>query len=137
MRTIRFFLPAALYYGMIYFLSDQPQIPIPSVFPLQDKIFHFVIYLGFGLCLLYGLARIDRLGGLRLRLAALVVLGIIAAGLDEFHQAFVPGRTADIADAAADVLGILAGWLIVRRLLHCPAGRRWFAAGSESAPRLP
>ncbi|MCX6565507.1 MAG: VanZ family protein [Candidatus Aminicenantes bacterium] len=136
MRTIRFFLPAALYYGLIYFLSDQPQIPISFVFPLQDKFFHFVIYAGFGVCLLYGLARIDRLGTRR-RLGTLVVIGVLAAGLDEFHQAYVPGRNADIVDAAADVLGILAGWLIVRLLIRSSAGRRWFSAGSESPPRLP
>lgn len=131
MRTIRFFLPAALYYGLLYFLSDQPQIRIPLAFPLQDKIFHFVIYAGFGVCLLFGLARIERLGARR-RLGTLVVLGAIAAGLDEFHQSFVPGRAADLADAAADVLGILAAWLIVRFLVRVPAGRRWFAAHTES-----
>ena len=135
MRTIRFFVPAALYYGLIYFLSDQPQIRIPLAFPLQDKIFHFAIYAGFGVCLLFGLARIDRLGARR-RLGTLVILGAIAAGLDEFHQAFVPGRTSDFADAAVDVLGILAAWLIVRVLIRLPAGRRWFAAPTESARRL-
>ena len=127
MRTIRFFLPAALYYGLIYFLSDQPQIRIPLAFPLQDKIFHFVIYAGFGVCLLFGLARI-RLPGTRQRFGTLIVLGALGAGLDEFHQAFVPGRTADIMDILADMLGILAAWLIVRFLTHRPAGRRWFAA---------
>ncbi len=136
MRTIRFFLPATLYYGLIYFLSDQPQIRIPLAFPLQDKIFHFVIYTGFGVYLLFGLARINRLEA-RWRLGTLVVLGVIAAGLDEFHQAFVPGRTSDFADAAADVLGTLAAWLIVRFLIRRPAGRRWFAAPTESTRGFP
>jgi VanZ family protein len=36
-----------------------------------------------------------------------LLLGGFYAVLDEIHQAFVPGRTADVYDALADVIGVL------------------------------
>jgi len=130
MRTTRFFIPAVLYYAVIYFLSSRPQIPIAPLFPLQDKVFHIFLFAGFGFCLFYGLARIKRTRKRRSLFHIFIVIGIVAAALDEFHQAFVPGRSADLADIAADVLGILAGWLFVRFLLRLPAGRRLFGGGA-------
>jgi VanZ family protein len=44
----------------------------------------------------------------RLRAAALAVLCTIAvAGLDEFHQAFVPGRTGVVRDVVLDTMGAI------------------------------
>jgi len=129
MRRIAPFLPAALYYVLITLLSDRPILPLPQLFPLQDKLVHFVIFLGFGFCLLYGRARIKPESGLRPQpgaLALLAVLGAAAGGLDELHQSFVPGRTADWADLAADILGVAAAGLIVPLLVRRPWGRRLF-----------
>ncbi len=33
---------------------------------------------------------------------------------DEFHQYFVPGRSAEFGDILADFAGILFGWLIYK-----------------------
>ncbi|WP_297555469.1 VanZ family protein [uncultured Actinomyces sp.] len=49
-----------------------------------------------------------------------IVIGLSAmhAGLSELIQAyFIPGRTGDILDIAADVAGILIAWLIVALLV--------------------
>lgn len=37
-------------------------------------------------------------------------------GLDEIHQAWVPGRDADPIDFAVDAAGIAVAWLVLRRL---------------------
>ena len=127
MRKIPAFLPAALYYGLIYVLSDRPIRGIPRLFPLQDKIFHFILYAVFGLLLIQGLnrVRVEK----AVRFAALIALGIAAAGLDEFHQSFVPGRTADWADAAADILGVLAALGGVRLYLRFRPSYPWKRGG--------
>jgi VanZ family protein len=39
---------------------------------------------------------------------------------DEFHQAFVPGRTADVADWMADTLGAAIGALVATFALRRP-----------------
>lgn len=43
-----------------------------------------------------------------------LVLLIVYALLDEFHQSFVPGRTASIYDSAIDVIGGLTALLVFR-----------------------
>lgn len=115
---------------MIFVLSAQPKVRLPLDFPLVDKVLHFILYAGFGLCLAFGISRWDR-QGLRSRFGLLAILGIILGGLDEVHQLFVPGRSADIADAAVDVLGILAGGLIVRIWIRSPSGRKIFGGGNR------
>lgn len=42
-----------------------------------------------------------------------LLVGLLYASLDEFHQSFVPGRTAAITDVLIDTLGVLAGIIII------------------------
>jgi VanZ family protein len=122
MKKVPALLPAVLYYALIFYLSDQPHVRIPISFPLIDKILHTVLYAGFGLCLSFALARFDRKTAAP-RYALLILLGLVLGGLDEFHQSFVPGRSPDPADAAADVLGVLIGGMAYRRLSRTAFGR--------------
>ncbi len=78
------------------------------------KFAHFVEFFIFSLLLLYAI-RGER-QGLNWRWA-LLAIGIAAAyaGLDEFHQVFVPGRVASPWDALIDASGAVlaqavAGW---------------------------
>jgi VanZ family protein len=43
---------------------------------------------------------------------------------DEFHQSFIPGRTADALDVAADVAGGLLGTWLMYALVRLAARRR-------------
>ena len=89
----------------IVWLSLSPTLT-PDKFGLWDKFAHVAAY-----TVLAGLAAL----GLRRRLhrgltaAALVAL----AGILEFAQTYVPGRSADLADFLAGVLGITLGFLLV------------------------
>ena len=47
------------------------------------------------------------------RILITVVIGIIYATLDEFHQSFSPGRTPKITDIYIDTLGVILGILLV------------------------
>jgi len=131
-RKIRLLIPAFLYYVFIFILSSQPRVHLPISFPLIDKVLHLILYTGFGVCLAFGLAHLDCRGAGR-KAGLMAGLGILLGGLDEIHQMFVPGRSADVLDAAVDVLGVIAGWLIFRVLAR-RAGRRFGAEGKTFQP---
>lgn len=98
--------------AVIFVLSSLHAAPLPP--GLTDKPAHAFGYFGFGFVIARALA-----GGLppwiTLR-QALIGLGLASlyAVSDELHQAFVPGRSADIADWYADTAGsalaLLACW---------------------------
>ena len=54
-----------------------------------------------------------------------VVLVVVYALIDEYHQSFVPSRTGTIYDSLIDMAGGLAGLIVVKR-------RDWFASASNS-----
>jgi VanZ family protein len=101
-----------LYCLLIYWLSDQHQLPSPDWFPHQDKLHHAGAYFcmailawrcfkhvikatqwlalaSFGFCCLYGLS-------------------------DEWHQSFVAGRESDLIDWLADSLGAFLAAMVLR-----------------------
>ena len=92
-----------------------PSTPVDDVLGL-DKLVHLVLYGVLGALA----ARAARTPS-RARLPLLAALGavILFAAADEWHQALVPGRSADPLDWVADAVGALAGTaLVVRGLLR-------------------
>ena len=94
--------------GVIFYLSSQPSIDTPSLFPGQDKLFHMIAFGVLGFFLMGGMKTMGN--GYRTGQVWFVVVLVMLYGLlDEFHQYFVPGRTMDIYDVLADVAGALLG----------------------------
>lgn len=116
-RLLISWAPAALWAGVLFYLSDQSHLPGPSFLPLNDKAVHFVAYLVLGLTLAWaGRGWIKR----RVRRwpeAGLIFIGILFAASDEWHQSFVPRRVPSMEDFGADVLGVVIGFLLARWLL--------------------
>ena len=84
-------------------LSSQPALPSPP--GINDKMAHALSYGLLGVLCLVGLSA-GRWSGVTWRRAAMaVVLAVLYGVTDEVHQAFVPGRSPDVADLAADALG--------------------------------
>jgi VanZ family protein len=71
------------------------------------KLAHFTEYLILGI-LLYRALRARRRFDLRAAAMAVAIAGLYSIG-DEFHQLFVPGRTAAGSDCLIDVSGAAAG----------------------------
>ena len=79
------------------------------VVPQQDKILHFVFFLGGGTVLAASLRLLAMLQGIRLLLAVALVMGLLGA-LDEYNQQFIPGRSGlSFEDWVADMSGAVAG----------------------------
>jgi VanZ family protein len=107
-------LPVLAYMGLIWFLSSRP-ISVPLVwFPHRDKLVHLIEY-----GILGALSARAIHGSMLITFRAALVWGFALSvgwgALDELHQAFVPKRSADALDLAADVVGALLGVVCYRR----------------------
>jgi len=79
---------------------------LPALPPrVTDKMMHASVYAVFAATWLRALAG-GRWAGLTVRVAVLAIVAVTLYGVtDEFHQWFVPGRTSDVHDVAADAFG--------------------------------
>jgi VanZ family protein len=120
-ETLRYQGPAVFWAVVIFLSSSLPSSAIPDIGIFRyDKAIHATIFFVFTLFLHRALTH-TRSHPLLVRharvLAWLIALGYGA--LDEMHQLFVPGRSSDPADFAADALGaslcILVVWWRERR----------------------
>jgi VanZ family protein len=108
-RFVKYWLPVIIYGGVIFVQSSYPSPREEPDLPYFDKSLHMLGYalLGALFCRAYGASWH---GAGRWRTA---LLGVVSAGLygvsDEIHQYFVPGRSAEVMDVVADVVGAAAG----------------------------
>jgi len=117
-RRLRPWVPVVLYAGLVFWLSSQssPLPFLPEGIWSYDKLLHASEYAVLGLLL----ARALRAGGLspaRAFLGALL-LGSLFGASDELHQSFVPSRSCDPRDWAADTAGAAAGAVLGARSLR-------------------
>lgn len=110
MKKARYFIPAILYYLLIFIVSSQ-NIDIPLPGHGFDKVAHFIEFSFLGLFL--SLGYFNALSTSSASKAFIVFFTGLPLGiLDELHQRFVPGRTSAASDVMADAAGIIAGILV-------------------------
>jgi VanZ family protein len=103
-------VPVVIYMAVIFYLSSLPEPVLPA--NVTDKSAHSFGYAGLAIVVTRAVA-----GGLPRRVTARIALTVLMMTLaygvsDELHQMFVPGRTADIYDVQADVIGAAMGTLV-------------------------
>ena len=135
LRVALAWLPVVAYTLLIWWLSSQTlQFDLLEEVPLRDKGVHFVEYGALGFFMAHAIATTwpgRGLAGIVVSVLMTVALGL----LDELHQAFVPGRSSDVADLLADSAGALVAVLLyagVARLVR----RRRAARKSADLPML-
>ena len=113
--------PVLLVMALIFYLSS---LPDPGGPPggISDKTAHFLIYGALGASMMRALAG-GRAAAMPAILAAIVLTTLYGVS-DEIHQYFVPPRTPDILDVAADAAGACAGAIAVTVLARLRPG--WF-----------
>ena len=89
--------------ALIFVLSGMAAPPTPA--QASDKTLHFVGYGGLGAVALRATAGATLSGVTGGSAAAAWTIATLYGLSDEYHQSFVPARTADPADALADAVG--------------------------------
>jgi VanZ family protein len=131
-------VPAVVWAVAIMAVSSIPSPSIgPPLFPGCDKIAHFIEYFVLGAALRHwtratasaasGLPSSATASARASATASQVVWAwagwIGFAALDEIHQRFIPGREMSFWDFAADVGGLVAGYLVWQRARRVTTAR--------------
>ena len=114
---MKYWVPSLLYMVLIFAVSslEQPPLPMPEFEWLTiDKLYHFIEYAILGGLLAWAFVKAKpSVVPSKLIWLVATVLSILYGASDEWHQTFVPGRFATLADWVADVFGSIAGVLVV------------------------
>jgi VanZ family protein len=121
-------LPALLWMAAIFLVSGTPATELPQFGSLDyavKKSGHMLAYALLALLYLRGL------GGKGQRIGAAWILAVLYALMDEFHQAFVPGRHPALMDAFLFDGGGAAVALLFGAIFYRLASRRAPVAGNR------
>jgi VanZ family protein len=110
-QTITNWLPALIWMAAIYFISNQPTAELPNL-GLWDLLFkkgaHFGAYAILAVFVSRGIGVEKRPFFLPL------IIAILYAASDEYHQTFVAGRNGTAKDVLLDASGAFAGLLVLQ-----------------------
>ena len=110
-RSVALWAPVALYMALIFAASSVSHPPDLST-SIGDKGAHGLLYSGLAALMVRALAGGWQPFGGGIGLAA-VAYSILYGATDEIHQLFVPSRTADVKDLAADAVGAAVAVLLL------------------------
>lgn len=88
----------------------------------ERKAAHMFLY--FVLILLLWLALLPLIQGKRHQIPLAAVLCAVLAGLDEYHQTFIPGRSGELRDVCVDLAGAAVAVALVTLLLWAARWRK-------------
>ena len=107
------YLPLIIYWLVLLTATSLPGKDLPNL-GVSDKLEHFTAY--FILAVILNLALIvqNKYSLLKLKssIFTIIIIGSYAA-LDELHQLFIPGRSCDIKDWAADFIAACIGVSVI------------------------
>lgn len=113
-KLLTYWLTVLIWMGVIFYFSSLPGEDIPALFPLQDIVFHAMVYAALAYLFIRALKNTCPKLSMRKLIFFTVVFGIIYGLTDEFHQSFVPGRNASFSDLFIDTVGTFMGSIFYR-----------------------
>jgi VanZ family protein len=108
-KVMLVYFPLTLYWIVLFTATTLPGKDLPDL-GISDKIEHFSAF--FILAVLINLTLIyQRKSYLLFRYAiiATIIITLSYGAIDEIHQLFIPGRSADFRDWLADSSGVIMG----------------------------
>lgn len=112
---LRYQAPFLLACVSIFALSSfsfATEVPLPAWY---DKVLHAIVFGILAVLAYRAFLHQSSVRALAAHPAAMaIIFATIYGALDEYHQSFVPGRTMDAWDVAADVLGAIVATMIIK-----------------------
>ncbi len=109
-KFIILWLPVIIWAGLIFYLSSVPDLKT-SLETFWDTILRKIAHM-----VEYGIFFLLLARAMKKPLIWPVILSILYAISDEFHQSFVPGRNMALLDVYFDSVGVLLGYLVHLRI---------------------
>ncbi len=103
--------PVVIYCLVIFALSSHPVLAPPVFFPAVDKFIHAIEYAVLGSLWTRAISQSWKALPVSRVLLSAVLFTTFYGISDEWHQAYVPGRTPEIADVLANMAGGILGSL--------------------------
>ena len=131
-KTLFIYIPLTVHWITIFILTSIPGDSLPE-FALDDKLKHFIAYFVLSFFLTITLRVQERYKNLRnhyIKFAVLITM--IYSTFDEIHQAFIPGRSAEVLDWIANLLGLILGIYAAFRLIRKSEALNLVRIGTES-----
>ena len=88
-------------------------VPFYILYKQPDKLVHMVLYAGFGFLLYFTIKNSSNPTLCNNVMLFAMIIGTLYGVSDEFHQSFVPGRTASTWDLAADSIGVALALTVI------------------------
>ena len=117
-KVLLVYLPLIFYWILLFTLTTLPTQSMPAV-GVNDKLEHTLAY--FGLSFLLYLTLLFQKKSVMLKKYAMLftLLIVLFYGvLDEVHQLLIPGRSCELLDFLADMLGGVLGIVVIKILIH-------------------
>lgn len=112
------YIPLIVYWIVLLVATSIPASRIPEV-GVSDKFNHFFAYAVLCALLFFALSIQDKFILFKKHPAKMsLLIATFYGALDEIHQMFIPGRSAELLDWVADFLGAVTGVLIAKYLLN-------------------
>ena len=112
-KVLMRWMAVVFWMGVIFALSAIPSLASPFE-PIYDfvlrKVAHVTVYVVLTL-LLYGALRPHMANSAHAWLPAMLI-AVLYACSDEWHQTFVPGREGTVHDVVIDGIGVMGAWMV-------------------------
>ena len=119
-RLLVYWGPVVVYCLAIFLQSSFPTPAAVPTFYLSDKLLHVAAYAVMAI-LFYRALGLHAIGNTPVKRAVFSAALTVLYGIsDEFHQSFVPGRSPEWLDVAADAVGAVVGVIIARKFFGIP-----------------
>jgi VanZ family protein len=117
-KVILVFLPLIIYWAALLIGTSIPVQSIPSIFEFGDKLEHLAAYGGLSILLNLAVTFQDKYSSIKIKHNLFSFMAASCYGiLDEIHQIFIPGRSCELLDFAADLVGITLGLIIINLIM--------------------
>lgn len=113
---MKVYLPALIWALIIFVLSTMPAIQLPETFFSPDKLAHAIIYGVLVVLMLWALVKKNNYQQTTI-FWAIFISGFYGMLMEIIQYTFFPGRSFEVGDNIANVVGCFLGWILFDRFL--------------------